>query len=50
MTGVTTYMFAVEGIAANAYLAYLAYKFKQKPNNGRAQKVRQFVFRGGLEP
>lgn len=39
LTGSTSYMFAVEGTALNAYLIHLSRKFRQKPNNSTAQKV-----------
>jgi heme o synthase len=32
-------MFAVEGSAANLYLLYLAYAFKQDQSNAKARKV-----------
>jgi len=37
--GLTSWMYSVEGTAANAYLMYLAYKFKQDHSNARARKV-----------
>ena len=37
--GVTTYMFAVEGIAANAYLLYLASKFHKDRSNANARRI-----------
>lgn len=36
---VTSYMYAVEGTAVNAYATYLAYQFYKKPTNASAQKV-----------
>ncbi|CAH0476681.1 unnamed protein product [Peronospora belbahrii] len=39
ITGATSYMFAVEGTAVNAYTIYLAHKFYAKPSNASAQKV-----------
>ena len=38
-TGLTSWMFAVEGSAANLYLLSLAYAFKQENSNGNARKV-----------
>jgi protoheme IX farnesyltransferase len=35
----TSWMFAVEGTAVNAYLLSLAYAFKQDPSNAKARKV-----------
>lgn len=37
--GLTTYMFAVEGTAANIYLLYLANNFRDKHTNGNAKKI-----------
>lgn len=37
--GVTSAMYAVEGVAVNAYALYLAQRFHQKPNNANAQRV-----------
>eukprot|EP01041_Mallomonas_annulata_P001873 gene1873-3631_t len=37
--GMTSYMFAVEGTAANLYLLYLAQKFNNKQSNGNAKKI-----------
>jgi len=39
VTGVTSYMFAVEGTAANLYLLYLANEFKKERTNAKARKV-----------
>ena len=39
MSGITSYMFAVEGTAANAYLLYLAYKFNNNQSNANAKRV-----------
>lgn len=38
-SGLTSWMFAVEGSAANLYLLYLAYAFKQDQSNAKARKV-----------
>ena len=38
-TGLTSWMFAVEGTAANLYLLSLAYAFKQENSNANAKKV-----------
>lgn len=38
-TGVTGAMFAVEGMAANAYLVYLAHRFKQDRSNANARRI-----------
>lgn len=39
VAGLTSYMYSVEGTAANAYLLYLAYKFKQNRSNANARKI-----------
>lgn len=39
VAGLTSSMFAVEGVCINAYLMYLSARFKQHPNNGNAKKV-----------
>ena len=38
-TGLTSWMFAVEGSVANMYLLYLAYAFKRDQSNASARKV-----------
>ena len=38
-TGLTSWMFAVEGSAANLYLLALAYAFKKEQSNANARKV-----------
>ena len=38
-TGLTSWMFAVEGSAANMYLLYLAYAFKSDSSNAKARAV-----------
>ena len=37
--GYTSYMFAIEGLVANAYLLRLVYKFKQDKSNANARKI-----------
>ena len=39
VTGVTSYMFAVEGMAINAYLLSLSKRFKDSPTIPNAQKI-----------
>ena len=39
MSGMTSYMFAVEGTAANIYLLYLANNFRNNKSNANARKV-----------
>lgn len=39
VTGLTSYMFAVEGTLANAYLLMLAHKFKQDRSNSNARRI-----------
>lgn len=39
LTGYTSYMFGVEGVALNAYLLTLVYKFKSDRSNANARKV-----------
>ena len=39
VTGVTSYMFALEGTAANMYLLYLASKFRQERTNAGARRI-----------
>ena len=38
-TGLTSWMFAVEGSAANMYLLYLAHAFKGDSSNAKARAV-----------
>ena len=38
-TGVTSSMFAMEGVALNAYALYVAYKFRRERTNANARKV-----------
>ena len=39
LAGVTSSMFALEGIALNSYALYVAYKFRQERTNANARKV-----------
>jgi protoheme IX farnesyltransferase len=39
LTGVTSSMFALEGIALNSYALYVAYKFRQERTNANARTV-----------
>jgi hypothetical protein len=39
VTGVTSYMFAVEGTAANIWLLYLASRFQQDHTNANARRI-----------
>lgn len=39
MAGLTTCMFVVEGTVANAYLLYIARKFRQEQTNANARKI-----------
>ena len=43
IAGMTSYMFAVEGTAANMYLLYLAKKFNDKQSNANAKKVCHYI-------
>jgi protoheme IX farnesyltransferase len=39
LTGVTSSMFALEGVALNSYALYVAYKFRQERTNANARKI-----------
>eukprot|EP00529_Nitzschia_sp_RCC80_P025686 CAMPEP_0113450760 /NCGR_PEP_ID=MMETSP0014_2-20120614/5991_1 /TAXON_ID=2857 /ORGANISM="Nitzschia sp." /LENGTH=520 /DNA_ID=CAMNT_0000342099 /DNA_START=89 /DNA_END=1651 /DNA_ORIENTATION=+ /assembly_acc=CAM_ASM_000159 len=39
LTGVTSSMFALEGVLLNSYALYVAYKFRQERTNANARKV-----------
>lgn len=39
ITGVTSPMFALEGVALNSYALYVAYRFRQERTNANARKV-----------
>jgi heme o synthase len=39
LAGVTSSMFALEGVALNSYAVYVAYKFRQERTNANARKV-----------